>query len=72
MIEFTSVLEQRHSPEEWDEYMKQNISLADIVEDQKNLMDYQRELIAESTLMNVWLEQSRMLLEQRLVQQPAA
>lgn len=72
MISLPSITEQRHSPNEWDEYMKGNISLLDIADQQKELLSYQQQLQQEQAIITEWLQQTQEMLNQRLFQTPAA
>lgn len=72
MIHLESIKKRMHSPKEWDEYMKGNISLQDIVATQMDLMEWSAALAKEQELTSKWLKQTNELLAQRLQQIPAA
>ena len=66
MQEFESILNTTHSPKEYSEYLKGNVSLYEIVQLQESLIAYNDKLQKEVALVNEWLNQSTVLLKERL------
>lgn len=80
MEDTISIKDTRQSPKDWDTYLKGNLSLSEIVEDQQRLLTAQAVLLQEERtefvdqeLVTVtdWLQQTTTLLLDRLQTQAA-